>query len=181
MKCLCTKCNQEISKDVEKAIENYELGRIICPHCKMEQKRYLSEADILVYFTLVSIFYCLLISLFLFMYDVFGINLYVIIAVCIIFILSYFLLKQMTRFIYEKAPFKNDIKNYVIEEDKEAVTKRLRWQFIAFMVVALMMSGQPELAGAYTFLLVAFTIINSIKLYLSVKNEREYIKNKYHK
>lgn len=179
MKCLCTKCNKEISKEVEKAIENYELGHIVCPNCKMKQKRYLSEADILVYFTLVSIFYCLLISLFLFIYDTFGINVPVVISICIIFIVSYFLLKQITRFIYEKAPFKTDIKNYEIEEDKEAVTKRMKWQFIAFMVVALMMSAEPTLAGVYSFLLVAFAGINSIKLYLSIKNERNYVYNKY--
>lgn len=181
MKCLCTKCNKEISKEVEKVIENYEPGRIKCPHCNAKQKRYLSESDILVYFTMVSIYYCLIISLFLFVYDTIGINLPAILFVIVAFIISYYILKQMTRFIYEKAPFKFDIKDYEIEEDKEAITKRMRWQFIAFMVVALMMSGQPELAGTYSFLLIAFTIINGIKLYLSIKNEREYISNKYSK
>lgn len=179
MKCLCTKCNKEISKEVEKSVENYELGHIICPHCKMKQKRYLSEADILVYFTSVSIFYCFLISLFLFIYDTFGINVSVVIFISIIFVISYFLLKQMTRFIYEKAPFKTDIKNYEIEEDKDAVTKRMKWQFIAFMVVALLMSAEPTLVGVYSFLLIAFAGINSIKLYLSIKNERNYVYKKY--
>lgn len=179
MKNYCYNCKKEISKEVEKMIENYEPGHLKCPHCKTKQKRYLSEADILVYFTLVSIFYCLLISLFLFVYDLFGINLPVIIFVCIVFVISYFILKQMTRFIYDKAPFKQDIKNYEIEEDRKAVTKRMKWQFLAFMVVALMMSGTPELAGTYAFLLVAFAIINAIKLYLSIKNERTYVYNKY--
>ena len=85
----------------------------------------------------------------------------------------------MTRFIYEKAPFKSDIKNYEIEEEKEAVTRRMKWQFIAFMVVALMMSAEPSLAGVYSFLLVAFAGINAFKLYLSIKNERNYVYNKY--
>ena len=178
MKVTCIKCKKDISKEVEKAIENYEIGRIVCPHCKRQQKRYLSEADILMYFGLTSIFYCLLISLFLLVYDIFGINLPVIIFVVVCFIVAYFILKYITRFIYEKAPFKSNIKDYEFDEDKEAVTKRLRWQFIAFMVIALMMSAQPSLVGPYVFLLIAFTIIIIIKVYLSIKNEYHSFNNK---
>ena len=66
---------------------------------------------------------------------------------------------------YSKLAYSSDLKDFIkfcnedyeIEEDKEAITKRMRWQFIAFMVVALMMSGQPELAGTYSFLLTFST------------------------
>lgn len=178
MKNYCTKCNHEISKEIEKAIENYECGHIICPHCKTKQKRYLSESDILIYFGITSTFYCLMISILLFIYDLLGISTYSILIACVLFILAYFFLKQVTRFIYEKAPFKQDIKNIEIKEDREAVTKRMRWQFIAFMIVALMMSGEPKLTNEYCFLLIAFIIIIIIKLYLSIKNERNSIHKK---
>ena len=47
MKIYCEKCRQEISSECNKQIENYKVGKVICPHCHYEQKRYLSEADIL--------------------------------------------------------------------------------------------------------------------------------------
>lgn len=178
MKCTCIKCNKEISKNVDKTIENFEVGRIICPHCKMEQKRYLSESDMLMYFGIAATYYCLLISLFMMIYEIFGFNFITIGVITVIFIISYFILKQITRFIYIKAPFKSNIKDIEIKEDKEAVTKRNRWQFIAFMVVALMMSSQPELFSYYVFLLVAFVSVIILKLYLCLKNEYSSISKK---
>ncbi len=178
LKCLCIKCNKDISKNVDKVIENFEVGKIICPHCKMQQKRYLSESDMLMYFGIAATYYCLLISLFMIIYETFGFNIITLSVICILFILSYFVLKQVTRFIYLKAPFKSNIKDFEIDEDKEAVTKRNRWQFIAFMVVALMMSSQPELFNYYVFLLFAFVSIIILKLYLCLKNEYNSINKK---
>ena len=107
MKITCSTCNKEISTTVDKTIENFEPGRLICPHCHYQQKRYISEADLLMYFGIASIFYCLLISLFMLIYEILGFNIYSILIIVGLFIFSYFILKQITRFIYKNAPYKS--------------------------------------------------------------------------
>ena len=141
MKILCEKCHQDISLECNKTIENYTVGRVICPHCHYEQKRYISEADLLLYFGINEIAYILLSLLMIFIFNRIGINAVSIVIIFLVLIAGYFASKELSSRIYEKAYFKADIKNKVFEEDvdtglikkiKESVNKMNREYFSWF-------------------------------------------------
>ena len=54
-----------------------------------------------------------------------------------VFAAAYFAMKYGSAMLYEKAYFKPDIKNKVIQEDVNTVRKRLKTQFILFMLCLL--------------------------------------------
>lgn len=171
-KIQCDRCGHEISKNVENAFEQFECGNLLCPHCKKMQKRYLSEADLLIYFGFSAIFYCFLILSIFLLFGSLGFSIVSIVLILGLFCFGWFFMKWWARQIYVKAFFRQDIKEKVIEEDRPAVQKRMKWQFIMFMLVALMMSYQPDLFLPFLFLILAFIVIVFIKVRLAIKNER---------
>jgi hypothetical protein len=64
MKVNCEYCGKSINKLVMQNITKNEVGRIQCPHCHKENKRYISEFDLLYCFLLNAIVYGLTIILF---------------------------------------------------------------------------------------------------------------------
>lgn len=174
MKVKCDKCSKDISKQVDKVFEEFDCGRIVCPHCKARQKRYISETDLLVYFGMAATLYFIMVTLVFLMFNYVAVDALTVVVIGGLLVINYFLFKWIDRFVYTKAPFKEKYKNFALDEDKAAVSKRTRWQFFAFIVVSLMLVGQPNLAGPYFFLLFAFIIIILIKIKLSVDNEKRH-------
>ena len=174
MKVRCEKCGKIISKEVDRSFEEFSCGRVVCPHCKARQKRYISETDLLVYFGLAATLYFLMITLVFLMFNYIAIDVVTIGIIFALLVANYFFFKWIARYVYAVAPFKQNLKNYALDEDKEAVSKRIRWQFFAFIVVSLMLVGQPNLAGPYFFLLGAFIVIVLIKIKLSINNEKRH-------
>ena len=174
MKVRCEKCGKLINNEVDRAFEEFNCGRVVCPDCKARQKRYLSETDLLVYFGMAATLYFIMITIVFMMFNFVAIDVTTVAVIAGLLVANYFLFKWIARFVYTKAPFKEKYKNYALDEDKEAVSKRTRWQFFAFIVVSLMLVGQPNLAGPYFFLLIAFIIIILIKIKLSINNEKRH-------
>lgn len=172
MKVECIHCHLDLSKKIQANFEQFECGKVICPHCKKEQKRYISEADLLIYFGFSAVLYCLLLSLVFLVFNLGQISVVTLVLIAILFVIGYFLMKQLINQIYLKAFFKKDLQFKVIEEDAQVVKKRLKWQFMMFMLIALMMSTQPDLIFPFLFMIVAFIIIVMIKVTLSIKKER---------
>ena len=46
MKVNCESCGKPITAQVNSLFEQFEPGRVVCPHCHHQQKRYISEADL---------------------------------------------------------------------------------------------------------------------------------------
>ena len=90
MKIYCEKCRQEISSECNKQIENYKVGKVICPHCHYEQKRYLSEADILLYFGISEVLYVLLSLISVFVFRKLGVSAVSIGLLFVLLVASYF-------------------------------------------------------------------------------------------
>ena len=89
-----------------------------------------------------------------------------------LFVATYFAMKYGSAMLYEKAYFKADIKNKVIQEDVNTVRKRLKTQFILFMLVAFMFGTQPEFIPFFFILITAFLMLTVIKVRLAIRNER---------
>lgn len=173
MKIYCEKCKQEITKETSKQFENFEVGQVVCHNCKTKQKRYLSEADILLYFGMSTIIYVLTFVFIIMLYGFYSINISVVIGICLLFVIAYIALKYTTSMIYTKAYFKQDLKYKVMTENKDLIAKRMKWQLIMFMLIAFMFGSNPEYFPVFIVLIVAFLIIILIKFRLQVRNERE--------
>ncbi len=172
MKIYCEKCGEDITGECNKAIENYQVGKIICPKCHYEQKRYLSEADILLFFGVSEAFYVLLSLTAVFLFEKLGISPASIIILVILLLLSFFGSKALSSGIYEKAYFKNEIRNKVFEEDQKAIQRNISWQFMLFFAITI---SYLTISEGRIFFLIAMpfaVIMTFIKLYLQLKHEK---------
>ena len=175
MKLFSIKCdqgNEDINIiTVSKRFENFTIGSIECEKGHV-QKRYLSEADIMIYFGFSAIIYTLAYLAIIYSFVYTGVNLINIILIALMFVALFFLLKFVCKYIYVNAPFKKELKDFTFEEDEKAVSRRTKWQFIMFMLVAFMLGVNPDFTGYLIFLLLAFIIITFIKIRFLVRNER---------
>lgn len=172
MKIFCEKCHEDISADVDKHFEQFEIGQVICSKCHEKQRRYLSEADLLFYFGVSSIFYLLLFIVLSQLLKQLGINALTIAIILVILAGAFFFQKDLSRRQYREAYFKKTTRYTRFNEDKQAVGKSLKLQFMAFIVIALMFGTNPELSLAFILFGLAFIFIIFLKLFLLIKNGR---------
>ena len=137
MKIYCEKCHEDISDVCNTNIENYRVGRIVCPKCGQQQKRYISEADILLFFGINEVFYIVLSLTMVYVFNRFGISVLSGIILLILLAGSYFASKELSSSIYEKAFFKSEIRNKVFEEDAASIQKSISWQFMLFFAITI--------------------------------------------
>ena len=171
MKICCEKCHQDISPECNKAIENYTVGKVICPKCHYEQKRYISEADLLLYFGINEIAYILLSLLMIFIFNRIGINAVSIVIIFLVLIAGYFASKELSSRIYEKAYFKADIKNIVFEEDAKAVQRNISWQFMLFFAITITFITTNEGKLFFGIAMPVAALLTFVKLYFQLKFE----------
>ena len=72
MKIYCDECQKDITLQVDKNIESYIPGNIKCPYCGKKQNRYISEADLMTYFTISCVFYIIAAFILLKLIDIIG-------------------------------------------------------------------------------------------------------------
>ncbi|MFV0479902.1 MAG: hypothetical protein ACK5LZ_04965 [Anaerorhabdus sp.] len=174
MKVKCEKCKQILNKDIAKAFEEYHVGHLECSECRKKNPRYISESDLLMFFACSATLYTLAVIAIYFLFAVSStINpLIVLSGIFCLFILMYFLSKYITYYIYIMAPFKKGWQNIKLNEDAEGIAKRMKWQFIMFLLVALTLGSQPNLIMYCFLLLISFIILVSIKIRLALRNEK---------
>lgn len=172
MKIYCEKCQKDITVECNKNIENYKVGKTICPHCHYEQKRYISEADLLLYFGISEVFYVIFTYLSVIVINLLGITFTSIFLIFGIFILYYILAKMVSTRIYVNAYFKEDVKNKAFEEDGEAIEKNITWQFVLFFVIAITYMTLDEARLFFGLMLPLAPILTFIKFYLQIKKEK---------
>ena len=178
MKIKCTQCQEDLSKQIRENFEQYEVGRIVCPKCRKKQERYISESELLMYFGISALSYVLLFTIIMILFEYLGTTPIAFIIIAGLFIIGYYFLKNVSLAIYKNAYFKKDLKNVVFKENKMVIQKRLRWQFIMFMLVALMFGTSSEYTVYFIVAISLFAIIVGIKVYLSIKNERQGLKER---
>ncbi|MBR4469896.1 MAG: hypothetical protein IKS54_01085 [Erysipelotrichaceae bacterium] len=172
MKIYCDKCGEDISSQCNRAIENYNVGRIVCGKCHHEQKRYISEADLLLYFGISEVMYILLSLLSVFIFKRFGISIPTIIILFALFILSYFISKEVSSSIYQKAYFKNEIRNKNFEEDEKAIQRNMSWQFMLFFAITITYITMDEGKLFFGIAMPLAALFTFIKLFLQLKYEK---------
>lgn len=172
MKIYCEKCHQEITGECNRNIENYTVGRVICPHCHYEQKRYISEADLLLYFGVCEVAYILMSLLMEFLFKKVGISFETILILITVIVASFIGSKALSSAIYEKAFFKSEIKNKVFKEDKTAVQRNISWQFMLFFAITISYITIDEGKLFFLIAMPIAAILTFVKFFLQLRNEK---------
>ncbi len=173
MKIYCEKCHQDISNECNRNIENYKVGKVVCPHCHHEQKRYISEADILLFFGVSEVFYILLSLAAVYIFGRFGVSTVSILILLVLLVISFFASKAFSSSIYEKAYFKSEVKYKVFNEDAQAIQKSISWQFILFFAITITFINVNEGKIFFAVAMPLAAALTFAKLYLQLKYEKK--------
>lgn len=172
MKIYCEKCKQDISKIVDTNIESYSSGRLRCPHCSKQQQRYISEADLMMYFTISCLFYIIAAYVIAEAFVIVGLSWYLIPIILLLLIGCYFIQKYISRYVYEKAPGKTKWKNIPVSEDEKSITKRMRYQQAIFTCLIILLGTGTGEIWMFAVVALIFTIVCLIKTISLIKKEK---------
>ena len=183
MKILCEKCNQNISVKVDSLFESYSVGKIQCDKCKKLSNRYISEADILLYYGLSEVIYVVISLVTKAFMNSTGFTWWMMGVIVLVLIAYFFLQKQLSRLIYVNAYFKKDFKDYDFKQDPESISKNMKWQFMLFFAIAITYMLEDTAKLFFGVMLILSVLLTFIKFYLALKNEKNIVLNdpNYHK
>jgi len=173
MKTQCEHCHKNLKSKTREPFDKLVVGRIICPHCNKENKRYISEFDLLLYLPFTNFLCAVGVISIMYVLDFVLFDNVVLGAILLISILvvGFFIVDQLAKYIYNKAPFKKEWKNKQIDEDSKAVSRRLNYQLTLFLLISALMGINREMLDIYVVLSVAIIIFTVIKAYLAYKIE----------
>lgn|GEM_PF-1515974 len=177
MKIICERCGEDISRLVSDQFEKNMVGQIECPKCHNKQKRYLSEADITTYMTFTQGLYFLLTFITTLTFDTMGLTITTGVTVVGMLVIAGYGTGKFKELIYTKSIGKKETMNIVMDEDAEKISKAMRWQFLLFFALVITFFTSENVYWVFVALSVAVLIINSIKVRLIIKKEKEkYLK-----
>ena len=173
MQVNCEFCDQSLKSKVREPFDKFHVGRVICPSCAKENKRYLSEYDLLLYFVGSTLIYSIAVVVINYVLTYYLItHLYISLLVFFLILCAgYFLSDFFAKYIYLQAPKKKIWKNHDFKEDRVPITRRLNIQFMLFIFVSFLHVSQPELSYYNVFLLFLVILFSSSKTYLAYKSE----------
>lgn len=171
MKIYCDKCHEDVSSDVDVVFDKLQVGHFICPKCHKENRRYVSETDLLLYLGLSELFYLFISIITKIVMDKFRLSYVTAIAVIAILVIGFIVQKQIDRYVYENAYFKKDRKYKEREEDKDQISRSLVWQSMLFLALTISYITLEEVNVFFLLVSVAAIILTFVKFYLSLKNE----------
>ena len=172
MKIYCEKCHEDITAVCSRQIDSYLTGRPVCPKCHQEQKRYISEADILLYFGISETFYVVLSFMMILIYRRFGFSYLSALLLMILLVLSWIGSRQLSSAIYRKAFFKEEVRNTVFKEDQKAIQKNIYWQFMLFFAIVITYLTIDEGKIFFGIAMPLAVIMTFLKFFLQVRNEK---------
>lgn len=159
MKIVCEHCNKDLQKQVYHQFEQFEVGYVICPHCQKKNKRYLSELDIISYFCLSSLMYTFGLILVFTMMNTFGVTWYVIAITLSVVTFMFFMMKGSCTLIFNKAFFRQNYRDLDMQEDQKNVQRRLKKEFMSFMIIAFVFGTQTYLLSYFPLMLLLFMLV----------------------
>ena len=175
MKLTCEHCHKNINKHIIYQFGHYKTGHFICPHCQKKNKRYLSELDILLYYSFSSILYAAALMLTVTLMNLYGTTFAIILFTLVMVTVLFFILNWIALKIYEKAWLKNAWKNYTFDENSDKIAKKGNRQFWIIMLTAFVFATQKQLIAFYPAVILAITLILFIQIMLLVSKEKDII------
>jgi len=172
MKILCKKCNENLSVKIDSMFEAFTPGKVECPKCLKKEERYISEADILLYFGVSEVIYVIISVITNTMLNVTGFTIPMIIVLVLIVVIYFYIQKQMTRYIYVNAPFKKEWKNHEFDENSTQVSKSMKWQFMLFFAIAITYMMENVAKTVFAILMIMSVVLTFVKFILAIKKEK---------
>ena len=177
MQVNCEFCHRDLKGKVREPFDKFTVGRLVCPYCHKENKRYLNEFDLMLGFFFSILLYTgsvLLINLILtrFLTDNWPLAFFLSGTALAV---AYLLIAYLDKYIYQKAPFHHSTKNKVLTEDNQAVSRRLNQQFLFFMAISVLIGTNDTMLVYYLCLAAAFALFTGIKAYLLLKQQTDQI------
>jgi len=177
MKILCEHCHKEMTKEVINQFGHYKIGHTLCPHCHKKSRRYLSELDILLFYSICAILYAIALLITMTLMRLNGTTLTVIIITLFNVSSLYFLMKWISLNIYKNAWLKKEWKNLCFVEDANKIAKRGKRQYWIIMLIAFLFATQIQLINFYPALILVLCLIQFIQIILLYGKEKEYIES----
>jgi len=154
-------------------MDKFHVGTILCPVCNKKNKRYLSEFDLYLYFSVSCLIYTISLQTALLTLDYFlpRSYLWTSVLMILVLVLAYLATTNLAKYIYLHAPFKKSWKNHAFDENRIEVTRSINLQFIIFIFVSFLVGTNENFFDIYLLMLAAIIIINCIKTYFIRKKE----------
>ncbi|MFI3284293.1 MAG: hypothetical protein R3Y57_04340 [Erysipelotrichaceae bacterium] len=171
MKLKCKLCQKDIQSDVSKFFNAFSVGRVTCHHCKKENMRYLSEADMLMYFIVVALIYALIFIGFVYVISYVDFIVWIV-GIILVFIAMHHFTKFVCSEIYGKGYLKSLWIDKVQEEDADNVKRSLNKLFLLFMLIAFLATSQ-EYYQYFLPLILLLVGYAAIKLQRTLKREEK--------
>ena len=168
----CEKCGEDLTVSCCNRFEKNIVGKIQCPHCQKIQKRYISEADLLLYYGVSETYYVVLSYVTMKALDHFGIKWFVAIGFGALLIGSYFVFKKLAEAIYINGYGKKDSMNVTQDEDKDYIQRNLTWQSLLFYAIAITYFTGTQFSNFFLFALILANALTYLKYYLAKRREK---------
>lgn len=172
MRINCEKCGKDITDIVSRHFENNKVGNCTCDKCGCKQKRYISEADLLIYLSFQEIVYFILSFITSLLFNTYKISISIILILLALFILAIITATFFKSYVYVNAPFKKATKNKAKDENQEKIAKSIRWQFLMFFALVITFFTEIIAYWFFVFASIAVILITIAKAILSAKNEQ---------
>lgn len=180
MKITCVHCGQEMNDAVTKLTSVYKIGKVHCPHCHKQNKRYISEMDLhmismgnMAIYGLVLSIMCLMTMNFYGGTSKFLPMMLLTILALVIVVVG---ITQWSLYVYLHAPMKKDWMNQTMPEDEVAVTKSIKRTFHGFLVLVVVLGVLAMYLsfGYYVAGTLLYLVLMYIKLRAILKREKNY-------
>ena len=176
MKIACEKCHEDLNRLVDQQFEKYMVGSVQCPKCRKMQTRYLSEVDLTIYFAASCFMYLIAATIIFTMMNYLKISWWFIAPIPFIFVICYFIQKNLSRSIYAKGFFKKDTMNIRFNEDKSYISKKIKGQYTIFVLVILVLGNGNSDIRLWLGAILIFSIVHIIKINSLIKSEKKKIR-----
>lgn len=180
MKVSCCHCGKDMGSAVQRQMALYEVGKVVCPHCHKQNKRYVSELDLHIAIMGNMVIYGIVLSLMCFMtmgfYTGKGQLLTAVLMTIVSLVIVIVGISNWSLFVYDRAFMKSEWANYTILEDGYDVTRGVKRNFYGFigLVIVLGLFAMYIHFAFYIVGTVVYLLLMYIKLLKIKKREQEY-------
>ena len=180
MKISCVHCGKEMNDAVTKRTSVFKVGKVHCPHCHRQNKRYISELDLqlisygtMIIYGIVLAMMCLLATSF---YGGNGNFLVMMLVTILALVITIVGITNWSYYVYLFAPMKKEWMNHTISEDEDLVTKKIKRSFKAYLFLVVLFGVLAMYIGFWCYI-VGVSLYLAL-MYFKVKKVQKVEKEK---
>lgn len=187
MKVACSHCGKDISKEVQSQMANYQVGKIVCPHCHKQNKRYISMYDLFLNVMGSMVIYGIVLSgMYLMMVANQQEKITIVVALVVTvlaFVVVVWGVSRWSTYVYQTAPGKQKWANVTIKEDPIFAAKSAKRSFYAFLAMVFLLGFMTMFINYAYYILgvLVFLLLMAWKLRQAYITEKVYYQKTFEK